>query len=87
MDVPGASSPYTNDLYSATAQFYRLRMSVGPLAIAPLDQGNVLVDWPGPFTLQSSTNALGPYWDVPGATHPFTNALRGESQQFYRVRF
>jgi len=87
LDVPGAVSPFTNDLASASTRFFRLRLGVGPLSLSVSGQDNLIVDWPGPFTLQSSTNVLGFYFDLPGATHPYTNALPGAAQQFFRVRF
>jgi hypothetical protein len=48
---------------------------------------NVILSWPaGTGTLQSSTNVTGPYLNVGGATPPFTNAVSGSSQKFYRVK-
>lgn len=37
-------------------------------------------------TLQSSTNVLGPYTDLPGAPNPYTLPLTGP-RQFYRLRY
>ena len=36
--------------------------------------------------LQSSTNVIGPYADVPGATSPYTNTAVVPPYQFYRLR-
>ena len=46
--------------------------------------GNIVITWPT-GTLQSSTNAAGPYSNVNGATSPYTNAVSG-SRQFYRAQ-
>ena len=45
---------------------------------------NVIISWPT-GTLQSSTNVLGTYVDVSGATSPYTNSVGG-TQKFFRVR-
>ena len=86
LDVPAAASPYTNAPLAAPVCFFRLRLPVGPLSLASV-KGELLLDWPGPFALQSSTNVLGPYVDVLGATHPQTNSMTGFPQQFFRLRF
>ncbi|HTV63217.1 MAG TPA: hypothetical protein VMH30_11680, partial [Verrucomicrobiae bacterium] len=44
----------------------------------------VILTWPQ-GTLQSATQVAGPYNDVPDATSPYTNAVSGTQQQFYRV--
>jgi hypothetical protein len=41
--------------------------------------------WNGSYTLQSATNVAGVYADVSGATSPYTNALTGTPQQFFRL--
>ncbi|HSU52674.1 MAG TPA: LamG-like jellyroll fold domain-containing protein [Candidatus Dormibacteraeota bacterium] len=46
--------------------------------------GNEVLTWT-PGTLQSSTNILGPYTDLPGATSPFVVPPTGP-QKFFRVR-
>jgi len=46
---------------------------------------NVVLTWPTVSVLQSSTNVLGPYLDVAGATSPYTNTWP-PSQRFYRLR-
>ena len=46
---------------------------------------NVILNWPT-GALQQSTNVAGPYLNVGGATPPFTNAVSGSSQKFYRVK-
>ncbi len=53
------------------------------LEVTRLGAGGV-VTWDLSGTLQSSTNAAGPYLDVVGATSPYTNSAA--SQQFFRVR-
>jgi len=50
-------------------------------------QGNDLVlTWPGGWTLQSSTNVIVPYSDVPGATSPYTINMTLDPQRFFRLR-
>ena len=50
-------------------------------------QGNNLVlTWPSGWTLQSSSNVLGPYGDVTGTTSPYTNNTTTQPQQFFRLR-
>jgi hypothetical protein len=45
-----------------------------------------IVSWPGPLSLQSSTNVIGPYLNVVGATSPYTNNLLSSPQRFFRLR-
>jgi hypothetical protein len=45
---------------------------------------NVVITWPA-GTLQTSTNASGPYLNVGGATSPYTNSVGGK-RNFYRVQ-
>ena len=48
--------------------------------------GNVVLTWPNPaFLLQSTTNANGPYLNIPGATSPYTN-LTIAPHQFFRLQ-
>lgn len=61
-------------------------LAIGP-SIALSQQGNNLVlTWPAGWTLQSATNASGPFSDVPDATPPFTNDMTAGPQQFFRLR-
>jgi hypothetical protein len=61
------------------------RFNPGPVAISLAGQEAVLT-WAGNFTLQSATEAGGPYFDLPGARSPYTNALGVEPQRFFRLR-
>jgi hypothetical protein len=45
---------------------------------------NIVITWPT-GTLQSSTNVIGPYVNVSGATSPYTSSVVG-TQQFYRAQ-
>ncbi len=88
LDVTGATSPYTNSLPATRVRFFRLRTSAGArptLAIARARSG-VVITWAGPYTLQSSTSAPGPYLDVAGASSPYTNALPAVRSRFFRLR-
>ena len=62
-------------------------LAVRPLMSATLVQAgaSLVINWSGPYTLQSATNLPGPYDDVMGATNPFTN-LNALPQQFFRLR-
>ena len=46
--------------------------------------GSIVITWPT-GTLQSATNAVGPYSNVNGATSPYTNAVSG-TKLFYRAQ-
>jgi hypothetical protein len=51
------------------------------------EQGNNLVlTWPQGWSLQSATNAPGPYVDVPEASSPYTINTTLAPQQFFRLR-
>jgi hypothetical protein len=46
----------------------------------------VILNWAGPWALQSAANANGPYADVPGAASPFTNLMSAAPERFFRLR-
>jgi len=46
---------------------------------------NFILSWNGAFTLQSATNAIGVYSDIPSATSPYTNAMTAP-RRFFRLR-
>ena len=58
----------------------------GPVTIYRLAPTNVVVTWRGGGYLQSSTNVIGPYADVSGATSPYTNTTVAPPYKFYRLR-
>jgi hypothetical protein len=47
---------------------------------------NLVMSWPGNYTLQSSTNVAGPYSDVSNATSPYTVNVHQFPMQFFRLR-
>ncbi len=47
---------------------------------------NLLLNWPGPFYLQSATTVVGPYNDVVNGTRVFTNATPVGTQGYFRLR-
>lgn len=56
-------------------------------SVAYAKQGNNLVlTWPSGWSLQTATNASGPYSDVSGATSPYTNNISLHAQRFFRLR-
>ena len=46
---------------------------------------DLILAWPGGGTLQSSTNVVGPYVDIPGTSSPW-NVTPTNAQNYYRVR-
>lgn len=61
--------------------------SCGPVSIQRLAPTNVIVTWQGGGYLQSASNVVGPYTDVPGApTSPFTDYSVNPTNKFYRLR-
>jgi len=54
--------------------------------IACSRQGNNLVlTWPSGWSLQSSTNVIGPYFDISGATSPYSYNTTLAPRQFFRL--
>lgn len=54
--------------------------------IAFLAQGkNLVLTWPSGYTLQTATNATGPYTSVTGATSPYTNDMTLSPRRFFRL--
>jgi uncharacterized repeat protein (TIGR01451 family) len=50
-------------------------------------QGHALIlSWSGSYTLQLASNAMGAYFDIPGATNPYTNWIGSEPGRFFRLR-
>jgi hypothetical protein len=47
----------------------------------------LVLNWPTNWTLQSATNVMGPYLDIPGATAPYTHPVTGVTQKFFRLRY
>jgi arylsulfatase A-like enzyme len=46
----------------------------------------LVLDWSGDFVLQSSTNAAGPFSDMPNAQPPYTNEFGNQKHRFFRLR-
>lgn len=56
---------------------------------ATLSGANVLLNWTGPFVLQSASNVQGPYTDVPGGVlvfSPYAYSVGAAPAQFFRLR-
>ncbi len=73
----------TNNLGSVTSVSVGLRIPA-VLAVATPTNGMTLT-WLPPYVLQSTTNVLGPYVDVPGAVSPLT-ILPTAPQRYFRLR-
>ncbi len=55
-------------------------------SVAFSQQGNNLVlTWPSGWSLQTATNASGPYANISGATSPYTNDMTLDPQRFFRL--
>ena len=54
---------------------------------ASRDGNSVLLNWQGNFLLQSATNVLGPYTDLPGPVliGPYTSII-SSNQTYFRLR-
>lgn len=64
---------------------FSVTLPPGPLSITRVGS-DVELSWPGGATLQSSSNAAGPYSDVNGATSPYTYSPTPGTQIFYRLK-
>jgi large repetitive protein len=95
-----AQNPSIINATSDASGLYSVTATIGSCASAPgtttvtvippasltiqLSGGNVIVSWSG-GTLESTTNASGPWTDRGAATSPLTNPPAG-LQEFYRLR-
>ena len=59
-----------------------------PLPVLSLQKqgSNLVISWQGNFILQSATNVVGPYSDVPKATSPYSVNVSQSPMQFFRLR-
>jgi hypothetical protein len=48
--------------------------------------GGLTFTWTGPFVLQSSTNAVDSYEDLPEASSPYNAPIAPEDQRYFRLR-
>jgi hypothetical protein len=48
--------------------------------------GNLVLNWSGPFILQTATNLAGPYSDITGSANSYTNLTGNHPAQFFRLR-
>jgi len=56
-----------------------------PILLSSRNRNSLILSWSSGFVLQSATNVQGPYFDVTGATSPYTNQLQ-LPRQFFRLR-
>jgi glucuronoarabinoxylan endo-1,4-beta-xylanase len=61
-------------------------LTVGTLLNVSKTGNQPVLHWNGPWTLQESGIAGGPYADVPGATSPYTNVTGAKPEGFFRLR-
>ncbi|EEF58979.1 beta strand repeat-containing protein [Pedosphaera parvula] len=57
-----------------------------PTLLVGRSGSNFVLSWPDTSVLQSATNVVGPYVDIPAATSPYTNATGVTPSQFFRLR-
>ncbi|HEV2694833.1 MAG TPA: glycoside hydrolase family 16 protein [Verrucomicrobiae bacterium] len=76
----------TGRFYATAVRFTSVLPTPGTMSFAMAGSTNMVLNWSGTFTLQSSTNVAGPYVDVPGPVinGPYTNAMNS-GQQFFRL--
>jgi hypothetical protein len=51
-----------------------------------LQGNNLILTWPAGWSLQTATNVPGPYFDISGATPPYTNNMPLDQPHFFRLR-
>ena len=61
------------------------RLTLIPVLQVSYSGDLVVLSWLGTSTLQSATNAWGPYFDLPAGGSPYTNDLL-KPQRFFRLR-
>ncbi len=90
LSAAGSYSVAINNYYgSVTSSVANLTIIVDtntPSLAAAQNGANLVLNWSGPFVLQTATNLAGPFSDLPGATSVYTNAIANEPQRFFRLR-
>ena len=69
----------------STGEVVPNQLAVGPSVTYSHQGNNLVLSWPVGWTLQSATNALGRYSNVPSATSPYTNDMTTGPQRFFRL--
>ncbi|EEF59542.1 beta strand repeat-containing protein [Pedosphaera parvula] len=59
--------------------------SVQPVLVAMKQGTTMVLQWPAPFKLLTSTNVLGPYLVVPGAVSPYVIDIKSSPKAFFRL--
>ena len=62
------------------------KLTIRPFVEAKWNSSRLILNWPVGFVLQSSTNVVGPFTDVPNASSPYTNLFEGAAW-FFRLRY
>ena len=75
----------SNGLYAATILATGEVVPVVPKLQFTRNGSNFTLNWAPGSTLQSATNARGPYLDVPGANSPWTVNMN-KPTEFFRLR-
>jgi hypothetical protein len=83
---PGGMSPgFYGAKINADGEVVPASSSTAPSITAQKTSNGLALTWPSGYTLQSATNAAGPYSDVTGASSPYTAAFT-EPQKYFRLR-
>lgn len=63
-------------------------IAVAPPAVITLTQNgsNIVLSWPAPYSLQSSTDVAGTFTNVVGATSPYTVNVSAATRAFFKVK-
>ena len=86
IDTNGAVTTFATLAGAKWITVYPVRkFNPGPIAISR-NAEEAILSWEGNFTLQSGSDAGGPYFDLPAVRSPYTNVVGLESQQFFRLR-
>ena len=59
---------------------------VQPSILSARQAHSLVLGWPPGWVLQSATNVIGPYADVPGAAPFYTNDMTASVLRFFRLR-
>jgi len=78
-----------NTAYGATFGYMddvSFGIAVPPKITATQSGNNIVLTWPGSFSLQSAADVTGPYADVAGAVSPYSFDATTSPSQFFRLR-
>jgi sugar lactone lactonase YvrE len=86
IDTNGAVTSFATLPGAKWITVYPVRRFNPGAVVVSLSAGEAVLTWAGNFTLQSGSDAGGPYVDLPAARSPYTNAFGTQPQKFFRLR-